>query len=104
MHDAGDGWHDPLPTLYSALSVAHFAGESEREHRKLFDSMAGDMSWDGEPISGMSEADAALLAGARAQPGLSHRPNAIPHQSTSASTGSESRPGTKLWWNSSLIA
>ena len=25
--------------------------------------MAGDMSWDGEPISGMSDADAALLAG-----------------------------------------
>ena len=24
--------------------------------------MAGDMSWDGEPISGMSDADAELLA------------------------------------------
>ena len=24
--------------------------------------MAGDMSWDGEPISGMSDADAKLLA------------------------------------------
>ena len=61
VHDAGDGWHDPLPTLYSALSVAHFGGQSEREHRKLFVSMAGDMSWDGEPISGMSDADRALL-------------------------------------------
>lgn len=61
VHDAGDGWHDPLPTLYSTLSVAHFGGQSEREHRKLFASMAGDMSWDGEPISGMSDADRALL-------------------------------------------
>ena len=63
VHDAGDGWHDPLPTLYSALSIAHFADESEHEHRKLLDEAAGDVTWDGEPISGMSEADAALLAG-----------------------------------------
>ena len=45
----------------STLSVAHFGGQSEREHRKLFIAMAGDMSWDGEPISGMSKADRALL-------------------------------------------
>ena len=32
VKDAGDGWHDPLPTLYSAFSVAHFAGVSHREH------------------------------------------------------------------------
>lgn len=63
VHDAGDGWHDPLPTLYSALAVAHFAGQSLEQHQKLFVSMAGDMNWDGEPIAGMSEADAALLAG-----------------------------------------
>ena len=63
VHDAGDGWHDPLPTLYSALAVAHFAGESVKEHEKLFVAMAGDMNWDGEPIAGMSDADARLLAG-----------------------------------------
>jgi glutathione synthase/RimK-type ligase-like ATP-grasp enzyme len=62
VHDAGDGWHDPLPTLYSTLAVAHFAGDSLKEHEKLFVAMAGDMNWDGEPISGMSEGDAALLA------------------------------------------
>jgi hypothetical protein len=62
VHDAGDGWHDPLPTMYSTLAVAHFAGDSVKEHEKLFVAMAGDMNWDGEPISGMSEADAALLA------------------------------------------
>jgi glutathione synthase/RimK-type ligase-like ATP-grasp enzyme len=61
VHDAGDGWHDPLPTLYSALAVAHFAGDSVAEHEKLFVAMAGDMNWDGEPISGMSDADARLL-------------------------------------------
>jgi hypothetical protein len=61
VHDAGDGWHDPLPTLYSALAVAHDAGRSVREHEKLFISMAGDISWDGEPIAGMAESDRALL-------------------------------------------
>ena len=61
VHDAGDGWHDPLPTLYSALSVIHDKAASLREHKELFVSMAGDISWDGQPIDGMSEADAALL-------------------------------------------
>jgi predicted ATP-grasp superfamily ATP-dependent carboligase len=61
VHDAGDGWHDPLPNLYSALAVAHDAGRSVREHEKLFISMAGDISWDGEPIAGMSDSDRALL-------------------------------------------
>ena len=50
VKDAGDGWHDPLPTLYSAFSLAHFAGVSHREHAKLQDAMDADMSWDGEPI------------------------------------------------------
>lgn len=59
--DAGDGWHDPLPTLYSAFSLAHFAGQSNREHAKLQDAMDADMAWDGEPIKGMSAADAKLL-------------------------------------------
>ena len=64
VHDAGDGWHDPLPTLYSALSVIHDKAMSLREHKELFVSMAGDISWDGQPIDGMSDADAALLPGA----------------------------------------
>jgi hypothetical protein len=62
VKDAGDGWHDPLPTLYSAFAVTHFAGVSLHEHCKLQVAMGGDMSWDGQPISGMSDADAKLLA------------------------------------------
>ncbi|HEY8002350.1 MAG TPA: hypothetical protein VID76_10445 [Solirubrobacterales bacterium] len=62
VKDAGDGWHDPLPTLYSAFSLAHFAGVSTKEHAKLQDAMDADMTWDGEPIKGMSAADAKLLA------------------------------------------
>ncbi len=63
VKDAGDGWHDPLPTLYSAFSLAHFAGVSVKEHAGLQDAMDADMAWDGEPIRGMSDADAKLLAG-----------------------------------------
>jgi hypothetical protein len=62
VRDAGDGWHDPLPTLYSAFSLAHFEGVSHRDHAKLQDAMDADMAWDGEPIAGMSDADAELLA------------------------------------------
>ncbi|HLM32062.1 MAG TPA: hypothetical protein VK326_10425 [Solirubrobacterales bacterium] len=65
VRDAGDGWHDPLPTLYSAFSLAHFAGASLEEHTKLQDAMDADMCWDGERISGMSEDDAKLLAALR---------------------------------------
>ncbi len=69
VHDAGDGWHDPLPTLYSAFSLAHFAGVSHKEHANLQDAMDYDMTWDGEPITGMSDADARALAElTRAQP------------------------------------
>ena len=66
VRDAGDGWHDPLPTLYSAFSLAHFAGVSHREHAELQDAMDYDMTWDGDPIKGMSAADAKLLAELRA--------------------------------------
>ena len=62
FQDAGDGWHDPLPTVYSALSLAHFAGVGHREHAVLQDAMDADMSWDGDPINGMADADAKLLA------------------------------------------
>jgi glutathione synthase/RimK-type ligase-like ATP-grasp enzyme len=32
VRDAGSGWHDPLPTLYSALAICHSVGQSFREH------------------------------------------------------------------------
>jgi hypothetical protein len=69
VRDAGSGWHDPLPTLYSALAMCHSAGQSLREHTGHVAAMIGDMNWDGEPIDGMSEDDAALLTSLRPQPG-----------------------------------
>ena len=55
------GWHDALPNLYSFLTLARSEGIRHREHSELFVAMAGDISWDGDPIEGMSAADRELL-------------------------------------------
>lgn len=55
------GWHDALPNLYSFLSLARSEHLRHREHEELFVAMAGDISWDGDPIEGMSAEDRALL-------------------------------------------
>jgi glutathione synthase/RimK-type ligase-like ATP-grasp enzyme len=65
------GWHDHLPTLYSFLALAHHAKLELHERKALMTAMAEDISWDGEPIAGLSADDAALLArlgGDRGQP------------------------------------
>jgi glutathione synthase/RimK-type ligase-like ATP-grasp enzyme len=68
VRDAGSGWHDPLPTLYSALAMCHSVEQSFAEHIGHVVAMVGDMNWDGEPIDGMSETDATLLTSLRPQP------------------------------------
>jgi hypothetical protein len=60
------GWHDTLPNLYSFLALVRSERLRHREHQQLFVAMAGDISWDGDPIPGMSPADSKLLAGLRA--------------------------------------
>jgi len=69
VRDAGSGWHDPLPTLYSALAMCHSVEQSFAEHIGHVATMVGDMNWDGEPIDGMSQDDATLLTSLRPQPG-----------------------------------
>jgi hypothetical protein len=69
VRDAGSGWHDPLPTPYSALAICHSVGQSLREHTGQIVAIAGDMNWDGEPIDGMSKDDAMLLTGLGPQQG-----------------------------------
>jgi len=69
VREAGSGWNDPLPTLYSALAICHSVGQSFREHMGHLVAIAGDMNWDGEHIDGMSNDDARLLTGLRPQPG-----------------------------------
>jgi glutathione synthase/RimK-type ligase-like ATP-grasp enzyme len=71
VRDAGSGWHDPLPTLYSALAICHSVGQSFREHMGQVVAIAGDMAWDGEHIDGMSQDDAMLITGVPLQTGES---------------------------------
>lgn len=59
--DANAGWHDHMPALYSFLAFAHHARLGHKQRKALFVAMAEDITWDGEPIAGMSAADAALL-------------------------------------------
>ena len=59
---ADRGWRDRLPTLYSFLAFAHHERLSRREHEQLFVAMSDDVCWNGEPIPGMSAADAEALA------------------------------------------
>jgi glutathione synthase/RimK-type ligase-like ATP-grasp enzyme len=59
---ADSGWRDRMPTLYSFLAFAHHERLSRREHEQLFVAMSDDVCWNGEPIPGMSAADAETLA------------------------------------------
>jgi glutathione synthase/RimK-type ligase-like ATP-grasp enzyme len=61
IRSADQGWHDHLPTLYSFLALAHHAKLKLEERKALFVAMSEDITWDGEPIAGMSDDDAALL-------------------------------------------
>ena len=61
VSDQGAGWRDHLPALYSFLAFAHHARLGHRERRGLFEAMADDIVWNGEPIEGMGDADRAAL-------------------------------------------
>jgi hypothetical protein len=65
------GWHDALPNLYAFLSLAHYERLRRDTREALFVAMAGDISWDGEDIPGLSEADSKVLAGLRGETGAS---------------------------------
>jgi len=41
VRDAGSGWNDPLPTLYSALAICHSVGQSFRQHMGHLVAIAG---------------------------------------------------------------
>jgi predicted ATP-grasp superfamily ATP-dependent carboligase len=61
------GWHDALPNLYSFLTLARSEYLRHSQRSELFVAMAGDISWDGDPIAGMSDADRELLERATEQ-------------------------------------
>lgn len=59
--DAGHGWHDHMPMLWSVATLVHGARMSHHERVAVLEAMADDVVWNGEPIEGMSPEDAATL-------------------------------------------
>ena len=55
------GWRDAMPSLYAFLAFARSAKLSMQERQQLLVAMADGITWDGEPIAGISESDAAVL-------------------------------------------
>lgn len=67
IRDAGHGWHDHLPMLWSFASLARGERMSRQQQVAILEAMAADVVWNGEPIDGMSDADAQALADIHAE-------------------------------------
>lgn len=63
----GAGWHDPRAMLWAPASIVHGLELSAGHHERALAALGEDIVWDGQPIPGMSEADAAALKGIRAE-------------------------------------
>jgi hypothetical protein len=68
VRGAGQGWRDLLPTMYSFLAFAQSAKMSIAERKQLFVAMSDGITWDGQPIAGISPSDAAVLAELTGEP------------------------------------
>lgn len=67
MHDlihvknVGSGWHDSIAMMWSPATLVHGAKLSRGQHVAVLEALGDDIVWNGEPIAGMTEADAAAL-------------------------------------------
>ncbi|MDO5618790.1 carbamoyl-phosphate synthase large subunit [Kocuria sp.] len=61
--DLGAGWHDPTAMLWAPASVLHGLKLARGHHEKALAALGGDIVWDGQPITGMSQEAASVLAG-----------------------------------------
>jgi len=62
VRDVGHGWRDHMPMVWSVATLVHGACLSHHDKVAVLEAMADDVVWNGEPIDGMSAADAATLA------------------------------------------
>jgi hypothetical protein len=62
IHGTDRGWRDAMPKLYSFLALARFERLGLRERKQLFVAMSDGITWDGQPIPGLSPGDADYLA------------------------------------------
>jgi predicted ATP-grasp superfamily ATP-dependent carboligase len=61
VKDVGSGWHDSLAMMWSPATIVHGAKIEHRSRKEILAALGDDIVWNGEPIAGMSEADAAAL-------------------------------------------
>lgn len=67
VRDVGSKWHDSLAMMWSPATLIHGAKLSHGERKELLAALSDDIVWNGEPIDGMTEKEAAALADVHAQ-------------------------------------
>lgn len=61
VRDVGAGWWDDAAMLWSPATIVHGAKISHGERKEVLAALGDDIVWNGEPIQGMSPADADAL-------------------------------------------
>lgn len=59
--DVGAGWHDAIAMMWSPATLVHGAKLEHGSRKAILAALAEDIVWNGEPIVGMSQEDAAAL-------------------------------------------
>ncbi|MGL3151015.1 carbamoyl-phosphate synthase large subunit [Microbacterium sp. A82] len=67
VHDIGHGWHDSLAMMWGPAALVHGAKLADGHREELLKAMGADIVWNGEPITGMTDEDAAALMNVHAQ-------------------------------------
>lgn len=67
VQDIGKGWHDSIAMMWSPATLVHGAKMAHGKHQAILGALGEDIVWNGEPIDGMSESDAAALEAVHAQ-------------------------------------
>lgn len=66
VRDIGAGWHDAVAMMWAPAALVHGARLARGEHEAILAALGSDIVWNGEPITGMTPADAAALAAVHA--------------------------------------
>lgn len=61
VRDIGAQWHDSLAMMWSPATLIHGAKLSHGATKELLAALGDDIVWNGEPIAGMTQADADAL-------------------------------------------
>ncbi len=62
VRDVDSGWHDSLAMLWSPATIVHGAKIEHGSRTEILAALGDDIVWNGEPVPGMTAADAAILA------------------------------------------